>query len=255
MKHITDNQSLPVGDRYDEIQSLVEEPALLIIGGPGSGKTEKLCWIMAYHCHQNHQVQLINPYAVSWRYKGLRVFGRDLNYAEAAQGLRKFIEEVGLRFHSRKTDPDYKPFHELHIHLGIDEIMNGCYPISQQDETIMQEFWNIDFRSLKQINMSVSIACQRDLHEIMIGEKTNKHDLTRLYCQSIKDPTVKQGFLSNTDTSVGRKSRAERYRKCSGWAEKITEENDRTVITRIKIPDWMIAPPDYNYEAIALYNL
>lgn len=235
MKHTTNNQSLPE-DRYDEIQSLVEEPALLIIGGPASGKTEKLCWIMAYHCHQGHQVQLINPYAAPWRYKGLRVFGRDLNYAEAAQGLQKFVEEVGLRFHSRKTDPDYKPFHKFHIHMAIDEIMNGCYPVSQHDETIMQEFWNIDFRSLKQINMSVSITSRRDLHEIMIGEKTNKHDFTRLYCQSIKNPTVK-------------------HKKCAGWTEKVTEENDRTVITRIKIPDWMIAPPDYNYKAIALYNL
>ncbi len=231
MGHTTNNQSLVVFDRYDEIQSLVEEPALLIIGGPGSGKTEKLCWIMTYHCHQNNQVQLINPYAAAWQYKGLQVFGRNLNYAEAAQGLRKFVKEVKLRFHSRKTDPDYEPFHELHIHLAIDEIIDGCYPISQQDETIMQEFWNINFRSLKQINMSVSIACHKDIHQIMIGEKTNKHDLTRLYCQSIKDPTVK-------------------HRKCAGWAEKVTEENDHTVVTKINIPDWMIAPPDYNYETI-----
>ena len=148
--------------QYFEVRSLVEEGALLIIGAPGSGKTEKLCWIMASHCHQGHWVWLINPFTPTWRYKGLRVFGRDLNYQEAASGLREFVEEANKRIHSRDTDPNYNPFNELHIHLAIDEISNYSNRISQHDETVMQDFWKICTQSLKEVNISVSVVSHRD---------------------------------------------------------------------------------------------
>lgn len=225
MENITDKQSVY---RYSEIQLLVEEPALLISGSAGSGKTEKLCWIMASHCHQGHVVWLIDPFAPASRYKGLRVFGRNLNYSEAALGLREFVEEVGLRTHST--------FHELHIHLAIDELNNLAPQISQHDETIMQEFWAIDFQSLKSLNMSVSIVYPERIYSLMRwrDKKTPNIDLTQLCCQAKFDPIVK-------------------HRKCAGWAE-IIKENERKLVTQIDIPDWMIAPPDYNYEAIALCN-
>ena len=216
-------------DRYAEVRSLVEEGALLIIGGKGSGKTEKLCWVMAFHCHQGHWVWFIDPFAPASRYKGLRVFGRGLNYQEAASGLREFVEEANKRIRLRGTDPNYDPFNQLHIHLAIDEMSNYGDRIAQHDETVMQEFWEICTQFLRQANMSVSMVSHGDTQAMMGGEKSQrgkskaiKRDLVRLYCQWMVDPTVKG------------------KRRCAGWAEKVTvEAGDREIFTKIDIPDWM----------------
>lgn len=229
-------------DRYASVRSLVEEGALLIIGGKGSGKTEKLCWVMASHCHQGHWVWFIDPFAPASRYRGLRVFGRGLNYKEAASGLREFVEEANKRIRLRGTDPNYDPFNQLHIHLAIDEMSNYGDRIAQHDETVMQEFWEICTQFLRQANMSVSMVSHGDTQAMMGGEKSQrgkskaiKRDLVRLYCQWKVDPTVKG------------------KRRCAGWAEKVTvEAGDREIFTKIDIPDWMVAPAGYNYEAIAL---
>ena len=229
-------------DRYAEVRSLVEEGALLIIGGKGSGKTEKLCWVMASHCHQGHWVWFIDPFAPASRYRGLRVFGRGLNYKEAALGLREFVEVANKRIRLRGTDPNYDPFNQLHIHLAIDEMSNYGDRIAQHDETVMQEFWEICTQFLRQANMSVSMVSHGDTQAMMGGEKSQrgkskaiKRDLVRLYCQWKVDPTVKG------------------KRRCAGWAEKVTvEAGDREIFTKIDIPDWMVAPAGYNYEAIAL---
>jgi len=125
------------------------------------------------------------------------------------------------------TDPSYDPFNEVHIHLAIDEISNYSDRIRAHDKTIMQEFWEICTQSLKRMNMSVSIVSHRNI-------QTMKQDLMRLYCKWIEDPMVKG------------------KRRCAGWAEKVTVSADnQEIVTKIDIPDWMIAPPDYNYEASA----
>lgn len=229
-------------DRFAEVRSLVEEGALLIVGGKGSGKTEKLCWIMASHCKQGHWVWFIDPFAPASRYRGLRVFGRGLNFQEVAEGLREFVEEAKKRIRLRGIDPNYDPFNQIHIHLAIDEMSNYGEEIARYDDTVMQKFWDICTQFLRQANMSVSMVSHGDTQAMMGGEKSQrgkskaiKRDLIRIYCQWEVNLKVKGG------------------RSCAGWAHKVTvEAGDNEITKKISIPKWMVGPPNHDYQNIAL---
>lgn len=233
-------QAFYTSDRYAEVRSLANEGTILIVGGQGSGKTEKLGWLMATHCRKGHWVWFINPFAPAAHYKGLYVLGRGRNFLEVAEGLRAFTKEAQRRIELRGLDENYDPFNELHIHLAIDELSDYEAEVAKYDDGIMQEFWAVCTQFLRQANMSVSLVSHGDTQAMMGGgqqgkSKAIKRNIVRLYCQWKVDLSVRGG------------------RRCAGWAQKVTmKANGQEAVTRINIPEWMVAPSDYNYEGVAL---
>jgi hypothetical protein len=227
---------------YEAVLGLVDQGAVQFIGGKGSGKTEKQGWLIAEHLKRGHLVWYINIFAAGIHYKGLKVFGRQLNYRDAADGFRKFINEAITRLVNRaKPEPHYvDPFDLPHIHLGVDELSSLGRHLNDLDPTLMADFWEICNQFLRQVNMSVSLAGHGDTQVLMGGEKALKgktksirRDIVRIYCQWITDPTV-QG-----------------KRRCAGVAQMVWWEGEQEISKRINIPNWMRAPnPQFDFSAL-----
>ena len=223
-------------DRYAAIKGLVNDGCVQFIGGKGSGKTEKLGWLIEQHCRKGHYVWVVDPFVAASDYKGLRVFGREWNFQEVARGIREFIDEAISRIKKRGKDENYDAFKQLHIHLAIDEMSNYGDRLEKIDPELMRDFWEICTQFLRQVNMSVSMVSHGATQAMQGGEKAQrgrsaavKRDAVRILCQAVTDVSVNGN------------------RRCAGWAWKETSEGKE----RIEIPKWMVAPKKRNYEGIA----
>lgn len=224
---------------YQAVFDLVDEGAVQFIGPKGSGKTSKQSWLMSEHVKRGHLVQMINPFAPAAHFNGIKVWGRGLDYKNAADGIRKFSKEAGDRIKKRGTDPTFDPFKQPHWHLALDELSNYGRHIDQFDSEVMPDFWEICTQFLRQVNMSVSFAGHGDTQAMMGGEKAlrgkskaAKQDLIKVYCQRKLDTSIQGNY------------------RCAGWAEKVWVEGDKEQRQRIDIPDWMRGPENQDFSSL-----
>lgn len=238
---VMDEEPVEEIDPYQPVRELVDEGAVAFIGPKGSGKTAKLTWLMAEHAKRGHLVEACNPFAPAAHFKGIKVWGRGLNYKDAADGIRLFTKEANDRIKKRGTDPTFDPFNEPHRHLALDELSNYGKHIDRVDDSVMPDFWEVCTQFLRQVNMSVSLGSHGDTQALMGGEKalkgkskSTKQDQIRVYCQRVLDTSVQGNY------------------RCAGWAEKVWLEGDREQRQRIDIPSWMQGPDNQDFSGLTV---
>lgn len=241
---VMDEEPVEEIDPYQPVVELVDEGAVAFIGPKGSGKTTKQTWLMAEHVKRGHLVQGCNPFAPAAHFNGIKVWGRGLNYKDAADGIRAFTKEANDRIKKRGTDPTFDPFNEPHWHLALDEVSNYGNHIDRVDEDVMPGFWQTCTQFLRQVNMSVSLSSHGDTFALMGGEKALKgkkkavkQDLIRIYCQRVLDTSIKGNY------------------RCAGWAEKVWLEGDSEQRQQIDIPDWMQGPEECDFTELVTQSV
>ncbi|QKD83521.1 hypothetical protein HPC62_16130 [Thermoleptolyngbya sichuanensis A183] len=109
--------------RYAGLFQLLDAPCIRIFGPQGSGKSSKLAWFGMEQAKRGDRVMVINPLARASDFKGLKVYGRGVDYQSAEQGLREFVIEAKRRLTDRGTIEDYDPLvDEDHWTLLCDEM-------------------------------------------------------------------------------------------------------------------------------------
>ena len=204
----------------------------------GSGKTSKLAWLVAEHIKRSREVWVINPFCPAAHFKGVRVWGKGLNYKNAAIGIRKFAEIGHNRIKRRGIDPNYDPFNDTPLVLILDELSNYSSAIDKEDPEAIPMLWDLIIQFIRQANMFVAFASHGDTQALLGGNKALagkseaiKIAINWIYAQAQIDPSVPGNY------------------RCAGWADFIEEGGKAK--QKINIPNWLQAPnPKFDYTQI-----
>lgn len=215
---------------------LALEPLVLIYGPLGSGKTSKGGWLISEHLKLGHQVQVVNPVMEFHSYKGLKTWGKGLDYDSANQGIAIFTIEVCERLRKRGQG-DYDPFSSPHLCLVCDEVTNWE---SKMDAEIMGGFLEVCTQFLRQANASVIITSHGDTLTCTGGKKAGngkadvlKRQFLRVECQAKYDPNIPGG------------------KTCAGWAILRWQQNGSECSEKFDTQGMLPPNPDYDYSSFA----
>lgn len=218
--------------RYAGLFQLLDAPCIRIFGPQGSGKSSKLAWFGLEQSKRGDRVMVINPLAKAGDFKGLKVYGKGLNYRDAEEGLREFVLEAKRRLKDRGTIEGYDPLvDEDHWTLLCDEMSDWGEWVSSE---VMQELVGVQQQFLRQANMSVRQVSHGDTNAMNGGEalRGRKEAMNRQFYKietsSVYDPSV-PGKL-----------------RCSGRA--LLHVPDRPKAIQIEIPNWMQGPKNHDYR-------
>lgn len=227
-----------VDPRFNFLFELVDAPCIRIYGPQGSGKSSKLAWFGLEHVKRGDRVMVINPMARAGDFKGLKVFGKGMDYKEAEQGISEFTAEAKRRLRDRGLVEDYDPLiNEPHWSLLCDEMSDWGEWV---DPSVMNELIGVQQQFLRQANMSVRQVSHGDTNAMnggaaMNGRKTAMNrQFIKFETSAMHDPTI-PGKL-----------------RCAGKA--LLHRPDRTNPVTIDIPVWMQAPPNHDFRQFMKLN-
>ena len=175
---------------------------------------------------------VINPMARAGDFKGLKVYGKGMEYKEADDGIAAFTAEAKRRLRDRGMIEDYDPLiNEPHWSLLCDEMSDWGEWV---DPETMNGLIGVQQQFLRQANMSVRQVSHGDTNVMNGGAALNgrkaamNRQFIKLETSAKHDPTV-PGRL-----------------RCSGKA--LMHLPDRANPIAIDIPVWMQAPTNHDFR-------
>ena len=235
-----DFNQLEESDPYENVKSLVYENSVVFCGfEKGSGKTEKLGWLVSQHLKLGHLCASVSAFATADQGKGILVFGRQNNVHDIAKGCRWFIELNKTRIANRGAEGStYNPMDDIHVHFSCDEITNWANIIPDLYPGLMTELWDVFSQYCRQANTSFALATHGETLAALGGKElsgkseTIKNGVVFVYPKAQTDPSIPGG------------------KRCAGWAE-LRRPGSKELV-QIKIPDWMKAPDKHDYTQIIM---
>lgn len=232
-KKLLNKPETPTQNWEPDLNSMVSEPAVLIYGSVGSGKSSKGGYLVTKHLQLNHHVEIVNPLNKYKQYEPLKVWGTANNFKEAEAGIERFSNEAKRRLEKRGVST-YDPFEDNHWFLLLEEVTNWESKMSQ---SIMGDFIEICTQYLRQANMSVAIISHGKTLTCLGGKSagngkkdTLMNQFLRLHCQAKHDPSIPGG------------------KSCAGWAilewNSGGSEKTKQVVISSK---WQPPNSEYNY--------
>ncbi|NET11310.1 MAG: ATP-binding protein [Symploca sp. SIO2B6] len=216
------------------LESLVNEPAVLLYGAVGSGKSSKAGYLVTQHLKKGHFVEIINPLNKYKQYHPLKVWGAGNNFPEAEKGVNAFTKLAFRRLQKRAVS-SYDPFGDYHHFLLLEEVTNWE---SKMHSLAMKNFFEACTQYLRQANMSVVLVSHGKTLTCMGGEQAGRgkkdtllNQFIRLNCQAKQDLKVPGG------------------KTCAGWAILEWNEGGKEQTQRVTIPhSWQPPNPAYDYS-------
>ncbi|NEP00571.1 MAG: hypothetical protein F6K58_18240 [Symploca sp. SIO2E9] len=217
-----------------DIESLVNEPAVLLYGAVGSGKSSKAGYLVTQHLKKGHIVEVINPLNKYQQYQPLKVWGAGNNFPQAEKGVNAFTKLAFRRLQKRAVS-SYDPFGDYHHFLLLEEVTNWE---SKMHSLAMKNFFEACTQYLRQANMSVVLVSHGKSLTCIGGEQAGRgkkdtllNQFVRLNCQAKQDLKVPGG------------------KSCAGWAMLEWNEGGKEQKNRVTIPNsWQPPNPAYDYS-------
>lgn len=217
---------VPPPDQFDEMRQIIlNEPAALIYGPQGSGKTSKHGWALGECIKQGNKIIYVNILGKKKWYEGIRTWGKGKNYREVEYALRElFLKPVSERLRREGEDASYSPFHEPRLVLFADEITG--WPANVAPDIRGELVENMS-QFLRQANAAVILCGHGRTLDCTVGK-----DIGEGRADVFKNQIIHVKCYSKVDLS-------EKGRKvCAGYAE-VSRGDEKQ---RITIPRGMIPP-------------
>ena len=224
----------PINDDYSWVEAMLAQPFVLIYGKQGGGKSSKLGYVVLRAVKANYKVVIVDPHANAGKWKGLRVFGKGLDYANAEDGIRNFIAEVRHRYKVMSEVEGYNPIKdERRLVLACDEVSHWGDNI---DPDLMKELMNLVLSDLRKANAAVLFAAHGKTLKFFGGKAAagTRDAIDSLAC-----------FVECFSRHIEGTSPPE-YEPTGKIMFK-TSNDDRP--REVGTPNWLIEPPKYNYQA------
>lgn len=212
------------------VYDLVNEPSVAFVGfAQGSGKTNKMCWLLGEHIKHGHYVMICDPFAAANWYRGLRLAGRGQNFKSVANFIKGFIKTVNDRINKRGTIPGYNPFDEPKVVIFLEELTGYRSQVEKEEPGLMDEFWEVCSHKIRQANCGIVIVVH-GLTKAILGIteagliETVEKSIAKVWCFPKADPTVAGG------------------KTCAGYAVFETMGVDTPIKIRFDVPDFMVVP-------------
>lgn len=208
-----------------EVNSWVNDSAILFFGRQGGGKTSKAGYNAANHVRRGDRVIYVNPIGRLLFWKGIESYGlpttklgtnpnhlqleriKDEKYQDAIRGLWIYIQEIERRL-ALCGGSDFNPYLEQHIHLVCDEMTDWEAEIENRDNEVLRRLTVVVTQYLRQANGSTAFVTHGETLACMGGAKALngksnviRNTFKRVQCQAVKDASVPGGYT------------------CAGWAK------------------------------------
>ena len=226
-------------DPRKDPRHLVGETVIGIVSPQkGSGKTSKQRFLDAEHVKRGHLVWRIDPLALADDYKGIRVFGRSLNYQEIVEGIRLFIDLNRDRI-KRRANPleKYNPYADYHLHLSMDEVSNYRSEIEAIDPEVMTDLWAVAIQMVRQTNCSICFGTHGRTQEMLGGGlKGRSHTIfnafTWMEAYPVRDDSIPGGL------------------RCAGYVDVIYADDPDKKKIRLSTAGMVAPNPECDYREL-----
>ncbi|WP_158516799.1 hypothetical protein [Scytonema hofmannii] len=203
----------------NQINALVNKPIVAFVETPESKAKPKQNWFIGEHIRKQHLVWRIDPHCSIKEYQGIAVWGRPLDYKQAAIGIRQWINLLKERM-QRRGDAlaNYETLDDFHLHLAIGSLQNYVHMINEIEPNLIAEFWNSAIAFAPLVNMSLSFCCDRNFGRLLVAKGrllTFMEATTWIHC-----------YASSDDKYVGH-------------ANYVTYEDKDRISKPFHVPEWM----------------